>query len=234
MKISTLYLLLAFGGVFSVFLLWYDSTAAAQDSKGEPVYLEMGRQPPPARDVRPHKIEKKYEDEETVRLKLQVMRLSDDTFVNDGPYAEFYPNGQKYQEGTYKRGVYDGEWTYWYPNGQLCKTIAFIKGKPDGEWEVYRSDGTKREFQSYKNGVRNGKWLTYYPDGETPLVEVTFEAGQISGPRIAYHSNGKKREEIEFKDGKMHGKMAAWDNTGKKLLEAEFEEGKRKGDVIRY
>ena len=94
---------------------------AAEDSTEAPVYLDESPQPPPPRKVRYQKRIQKY-SEDTVRLEYQVLLMSDDTLVNDGPYVEYYRDGQKFQEGTFKRGAYDGQWTYWHPNGQIPLT----------------------------------------------------------------------------------------------------------------
>ena len=211
-----------------------DVSIAQQKEKNEPVFLKEVSKPPPVREVRSRTLERKYPDNETIRVKYQVVQLSDDSLVNNGPYVEYYKDGQKFQEGKYKRGAYVGEWTYWHPNGQLCRTITYKDGKPDGKWEVFREDGTRLEIQSYKAGTRDGKWQSFYPDGETPLVEFTYQMGEVTGKRISYHKNGKKRQEVSFKKGRMHGLTTEWDDTGKKTLEVKFEEGKRAGDIIRF
>ena len=36
----------------------------------------------------------------------------------DGVITEYYENGQKRSEVTYKDGKEDGKWTEWYENGQ--------------------------------------------------------------------------------------------------------------------
>ena len=34
-------------------------------------------------------------------------------------YEEYYENGQKKSEGTFKDGGKDGKWTTWFENGQI-------------------------------------------------------------------------------------------------------------------
>ncbi|MCH8839568.1 MAG: hypothetical protein IH831_02610, partial [Planctomycetes bacterium] len=118
----------------------------AEDSADVPVYLDEPPQSPPPRKVRHHNRKRKYKDD-SVRLEYQVLQMSDDTLVYDGTYTEYYRDGQKFQEGTFKRGAYDGQWTYWHPNGQICKSITFKNGRPHGQGEVFRSDGTRRATQ---------------------------------------------------------------------------------------
>ena len=207
--------------------------SAAKDVAGEPVYLKEKRSPPPVKEVRHQTIEKKYEDKKTIRVKFKVVQFSDDSFVNDGPFVEYYKTGQKYQEGKFKYGIYSGEWTYWHPNGQVCRKINFTDGKPDGQWEVFREDGTRQEIQSFEKGVRSGVWKSFYPDGETTLIEVTYQEGGDAIQRVSYHKNGNKRQEMNLKNGRMHGTTTEWDESGKKTVEVEFDNGKR-GEMTRF
>ena len=206
---------------------------AAEDSADAPVYLDESPQPPPPRKVRHQKRIQKYRDD-TVRLEHQVLIMSDDTLVNDGAYIEYYRDGQKFREGTFKRGSYDGQWTFWHPNGQICKSITFKNGKPHGQWEVFRSDGTRLAEQGYVDGVRHGKWLSYYKNGEQPMVQLIFDHGTINGTRVSYYENGQIKQEINVQDGKLHGLMTEYDESGKKTAEAMFEKGNREGPVTRY
>ena len=54
---------------------------------------------PPPVVVTPGKLAEKYEDG-TVRIEREVLKMSDDQIVNHGEYTEYYPNGQKFAEGT--------------------------------------------------------------------------------------------------------------------------------------
>ena len=44
-------------------------------------------------------------------------------------YKEYYPNGQKKQEVTFKDGEYDGLLTYWHKNGQKSEEVKFKDGE---------------------------------------------------------------------------------------------------------
>ncbi len=202
-------------------------------TENEPIYLEEPKEPPPASVVRHQTVDIKYEDE-SLRVQIDVAVLSNDTAVNDGKYLEFYRDGQKFSEGTFKDGQHSGEWTYWHPNGQICKSINFVDGLPDGKWEVFRSDGTRTSLREYAKGKRSGQWITYFDNGEKPRIEVSYADGLAHGNRVVYFPNGQKRQVIIFEAGKMHGTMTEWDDTGKKTAEVLFEDGERKGDVKRF
>lgn len=227
---------LAIVSFFASFLLLTPAVLRAQSKPvEEPVLLEEPRNPPPLKEVRHHTIEKKYDDEKTLRVKIKIVQLSDDSYVNDGPYVEYFENGQKFQEGRFKRGVFVGEWNYWHPSGQLRRSIQFNNGKADGQIELFREDGTLQEIQTYDKGVRKGLWKSFYPDGKTPLMEFTYEgdAGSETGTRIVYYKSGKKRNETSFLNGKRHGKTIDWSEEGKKIAEADYVKGEQ-GEVIRY
>jgi len=73
-------------------------------------------------------------------------------------YTEWYGNGQKKKEGTYKGvGKYgdpqeDGKWTYWYDNGQKEEEVTFKDGKRDGLRTNWYDNGQKRAEGNYKDG----------------------------------------------------------------------------------
>lgn len=221
--------------LFSVLLvaIAWAFPAVAQEEKSDEVYLDELAVDPPARESRRQKVEDKYENGQ-VRFERNVSILSDDTYVNDGQYIEYYPDGQKFCEGNYVKGVMEGEWTYWHPNGELCKTIMLKKGKPDGTYEVRRADGTLEGKQSFKDGIRDGEWITFYEDGKSPKVKATIVDGKVEGERVTYYANGQIRQQSQFKAGQLDGLMTEFDESGKKIAEATFEEGKVKGQVNRF
>jgi antitoxin component YwqK of YwqJK toxin-antitoxin module len=205
-------------------------TVNAQEAKqqDDAVYLEEPAEQPPARESKRQKVETKY-DNGQVRFERNVVIMSDESFQNDGDYIEYYPDGQKFTEGKYVKGIMQGEWKYWHPNGQMCKTITFKDGKPDGSYEVFRTDGTLDSIQSFKSGIRDGDWKSFYDDGKSPKVTVTIKDGKVVGERIVYHPNGKIRQQSTFVDGLLDGVDAGYDETGKKITEATYKAGKLQG-----
>jgi hypothetical protein len=115
--------------------------AAATTTNSDPIYLDEPTVVPPPVVVTSGPLEDKYDDGK-IRIHREVRKMSDDTLVNHGAFIEYYPNGQKFVEGSYDNGVHNGTWTFWHDNGQICKTVAFKQGRADGAWEVFRADGT--------------------------------------------------------------------------------------------
>jgi len=198
------------------------------------IYLDEPEPVPPPTVVQRQKaVENQYPDG-TLRIQRDLLKLSNDRIVNDGTFIEFYRDGQKFTEGTYKMGIHSGTWKFWHANGQLCKSTTFKNGLPDGQWDVFRIDGSRRTSKSYSGGKRDGKWIRYFEDGENILAEELYEMGKLHGTRISYYANGKKRQESNFKAGLLHGMMTEWNEAGEKLAEVPFKEGKVDGKVTRW
>ena len=62
----------------------------------------------------------------------------------DGLYTNWYENGQKESEGTYKNGKLDGLNTMWYENGQKWYEGTFKDGKKISE-KQWNEDGSIKE-----------------------------------------------------------------------------------------
>jgi antitoxin component YwqK of YwqJK toxin-antitoxin module len=200
---------------------------------GDEIYLDELDPIPPPVVVTSGKVQDKYEDG-TVRIDREVLKLSDDQLVNHGVFTEYYPNGQKFAEGSYKNGVHDGSWTFWHDNGQVCKTVTFRDGRADGTWEVFRADGTLQAKRTYKGNLRDGEWVMYHPDGKTVRLVDTYASGVREGPSRLYYPNGQMQREMIFKNNLIDGVMTEWDESGRKLAEVNFTAGQRHGKFILY
>jgi antitoxin component YwqK of YwqJK toxin-antitoxin module len=75
-----------------------------------------------------------------------------DEEIKDGLHTEYYENGQKGSEETYKDGKKDGLWTWWYKNGQKAQEENMRDGKPEGFATEYYEDGQRKTEENYKDG----------------------------------------------------------------------------------
>jgi antitoxin component YwqK of YwqJK toxin-antitoxin module len=57
--------------------------------------------------------------------------------TEDGPYTEYWDNGNMMVEGNYKDGKPQGIWTEYYEDGQKHSEGGFKDGKRDGDWKVW-------------------------------------------------------------------------------------------------
>jgi len=64
--------------------------------------------------------------------------------IKDGLHTEWYDNGHKKEEGTYKDGKKDGLWTGWYENGQKKSEGTYKDGKRISSKE-WNEDGSVKE-----------------------------------------------------------------------------------------
>ena len=69
-------------------------------------------------------------------------------------FIEYYPNGIKWREVTFKNGKEDGLWTQWYENGQKRKGVTFKDGRKDGLCTYCYKSGQKSGERNYKDGER--------------------------------------------------------------------------------
>ena len=124
----------------------------------------------------------------------QIARYSDNHFVADGFYREFYPNGEKFVEGQYKNGRQDGNWTYWHDNGKVQRKVNYNNGQPDGSWEVLNAEGAVVAKRGYKDGKRDGTWVVYDETGKQPLREESLRDGKADGTWKVWFPTGKSTD----------------------------------------
>lgn len=60
--------------------------------------------------------------------RLHVTQGGAGDVVLDGPYREFYPDGQLMTSGTFRQGLKHGEWLAWGPDGKLNRSETWRKG----------------------------------------------------------------------------------------------------------
>jgi antitoxin component YwqK of YwqJK toxin-antitoxin module len=205
-----------------------------QPYTGPPIYLDEAEQVAAPTIVRHEtNTDEKFKDGK-VRIERQIAFFSDNHFEADGTYKEYYPNGQLFVEGQYKRGRQDGEWTYYFDNGKVNRKAFFKGGKPDGPRDIFRADGTLSAKRGFADGLRDGDWVTYDAKGTKPLAEEHYVKGKADGTWKYWYPDGKQKLQIALKDGKQHGPRTEWDDKGAKRFEANYVEGKLHGTATRW
>ena len=74
--------------------------------------------------------------------------------VLDGPYEQYYNNGQLRQSGVYKNGKKNGRWISYHKNGQLHSEGKYKNGKWEGQWVDFYENGLIRSRGNYRDGKR--------------------------------------------------------------------------------
>lgn len=215
-----------------------DAKPSASDDKAEsvtvepytgpPIYLDEPETPPPPTVVDRQRATSNYPDGK-LRWEREVARLSDNHFVADGYYREYYPDGKPFVEGTYKNGRQVGVWTYWHNNGTKSRQVTYKNGMPDGSWESHRADGTLEAKRSFKDGKREGEWIVYDDTGKQPLREEHYANGKPDGEWKLWFPSGKLNRQISFKNGKRDGLAVEYREDGSKALEGTYANGKLQG-----
>ena len=90
--------------------------------------------------------------------------------------TEWYYDGQKAEEGTYKDGKEDGLWTYWHENGQKHSEGNYKDGEKHGKWTRWNENGQKRYEGNYKDGKEDGLW-SYYTEIGNGKYKVKYTDG---------------------------------------------------------
>jgi len=213
------------------------ASAAEDDSQGQatierytgpPLFLDDGETPPPAALVEKRVDTDKYPSGKT-RYERQIARYSDDHYVSDGFYREFYPNGEKFVEGQYKDGRQEGQWIYYHDNGKVQRTVNYTNGQPDGSWEVFNAEGAVVAKRGYKDGKRDGTWIAYDATGKQPLREEVYSSGKANGVWKVWFPSGQMKTQVGIKDGIRDGLYAEWDDKGQERYELNFVAGKLDG-----
>jgi len=223
--------------------LWMTGSAMAQDKSkesvkikpytGPPIFLDEEEQVAEPVIMRKETLTENFKDGK-IRIEREIAHFSDNHFEADGKYKEYYPNGQVFVEGQYRRGRQDGEWTFYFDNGKLNRKAKFNNGKPDGPREIFRADGTLSSKRGFADGLRDGEWITYDSTGKIPLAEEHYDKGKENGVWKYWYPNGKQKQELSLKQGARHGVTVEWDDKGEKRFEANFTEGKLDGTATRW
>ena len=132
----------------------------------------------------------------------------------DGLWKEWYENGQKKYEGSFKDGFRNGFWTYWYENGQKEIEFSYKKIKPNGIWTYWdRNDG--KRYSGKPVGLKdiNEDWI---PLNESYLIFKSDFSGYV------FHHTS-------FKDKKVNGVSTYWFENGQKSQEITYKDGEKDG-----
>jgi antitoxin component YwqK of YwqJK toxin-antitoxin module len=110
----------------------------------------------------------------------------------DGLHTEWYENGQKKSEGTFKDGKGDGLYTSWYENGQKKLEIQKKNGDYDGLVTSWYENGQKKSEGTYKDSKRYGLFQSWYENGQKSS-ERTFKDGELISEKI-WNQDGSVKE----------------------------------------
>lgn len=125
----------------------------------------------------------------------------------DGKYLEYWENGNKNIECTYKNDTLIGDFYYYYESGKIKYHVKYLNGLM---WSIllYQSEeGGKFDFGDFDDG--NGTVFVYSKNKKHPLYEkYTYTKGLIEGYNYIYSPDGRIIDSILYINGKRNGKGA--------------------------
>ncbi len=182
--------------------------------------------------------------------------IIDDEGVKDGPWKEYYEDGQLRAEGLYNLGNRIGRWRFYHQTGGLEQEGNFNdQGKPEGPWKWFHENGNVFREEAYRNGKLDGLFTEYTDDGKVVVQgeyvdgleegfwkyeygdtreEGTYRSGMRNGEWKAYYDNGQLSFAGSFIDDNPNGRHIWYYPDGKKRDQGEYIMGLRTGDWIQY
>jgi uncharacterized protein len=176
---------------------------------------------------------------------------SDGKGLKQGEWKEFYPNGRKKSEKTYKDDLLHGYYKEYDNIGNLVLTMlyengAIVKSRVEDEPDIetvnkYDQDGKLIYSGPYRNKVPVGVHREYGKDGKVTnsfiyndnglLVSegVVDEAGKYNGKWKDYYSDGKVQAEGQYSDSRRSGVWKFYNASQKIEQTGSYNNGRPDG-----
>lgn len=157
----------------------------------------------------------------------------------DGPFKEYYKNGQLKQEGFYRNNKKIKVWKTYYENGQLLEVyVNDNNGKFTGMKQEYSKEGVI--LKETKNDIE-GRLTTYEYD-ENGILFCSVEIKEInnkgryawSGPYKEYYKNGVLKVENNYDNYELTGLWKQFYETGELEWEVRYVDGYKQGEYAQY
>ncbi len=176
--------------------------------------------------------------------------------IKQGPWKEYYYDGQLKAEGKYDKGKKVGGWKYYYPDGTLEQEGYYnTEGLTEGLWKWYYPSGLLHREENYLNGSADGLSLEYDENGSIVtsgefiegneegkwfynidgcLEEGIYRNGLRNGTWSSYYQDGQLRFTGDFIDDNPNGKHVYYWGNGKLREEGRYIMGLKEGDWVKY
>ena len=180
-----------------------------------------------------------------------------------GKYYEWWPNGEKKVNGTYRFDLMFGRWKFFYKNGKIASAGSYNNGSGhdprnklgkvprdgiNGLWTYWNEDGRKVEEGYYnKNGNEKGNWAFWDINGKKHLGKKisheTFEnkntIKQLNGIYLVANSFNDSLSSFtsahgSIRDGVLDGLWTFWYENGFISSKKYFKKGSPYGKITTY
>ena len=180
-----------------------------------------------------------------------------------GKYYEWWPDGAKKVDGTYRYGLMFGRWKFFFENGKILCAGSYMSGKGhrptkgideipqdgiSGLWTYWDKEGRKVEEGYYtNNGIEKGNWAFWDIDGKKRLgIKIDHETFKnaialkhlngvflVSGP-----VDGTNIVYIQahgaIRSGRLDGPWIFWDREGLLSSKKYYDKGIPSGQYTTY
>ena len=159
---------------------------------------------------------------------LEKLTAHDDAGELDGPYKEYFDNGELSIEGTYRHGQPEGTARLYHYCGALRETRPYQGGSINGEAVFYYPNGKLQRRAAYKADKQEGPETAYYPDG-TVEYRYQYAADQPQGPGEVFYANKQLEKKCVFDHGELHGPYTYYYTNGQVSSTGTYDHGQRTG-----
>ena len=118
---------------------------------------------------------------------------------------EYYDNGNKMSEESFKCGVRNGVSTHWYEDGIKKSEIHYKDGELHGVSTQWYANGQKESEYHHQYGDPMGVWKEWHEDGSRKYEE-SYRNGKLHGIATGWYDKSrgaKKNYEDRYKDGNL-------------------------------
>lgn len=167
-----------------------------------------------------------------------TQNLHEDYYVDkrtgrkEGPYREYYSNGQLYISTHYEDNEYNGESFMYYQDGQLALKITYVNGRREGYSIKYYPNGNINVEGRFRNDRIHGKIIDYYENGNIMSI-LFYKRSVLDKTNIKYHPNGNVQSVHIYNDGKEITRYT-YDDNGVLTSISNFDSGLLHGDTFNY
>ena len=151
----------------------------------------------------------------------------------NGLSTEWFENGQKKKEVTFRRGRKEGMQMRWFTNGQKSYEQNYLSDQRDGLFKSWYANSNLKQEGHYRKGRLYGPFMEWYEDGQKREV-WNYKGDLPHGPYQSWYENGNKRNEHSYHEGKTHGAYLSWHANGNKRYDGSYQNGEKHGLWILY
>lgn len=162
-------------------------------------------------------------------LFAQEYNQTDSKGRRQGPWMDFYSNGQKRYEGQFKNDFCVGEFKYYDEQGRLKATNTFDKSGTRALNKSYASNGTLIATGYYVNQKKEGEWRYFSKDNGVLILVEENRDGKVHGTSKVYYETGMLMTECQYENGLREGPAKTFYPSGALKEEGAFLHGEKTG-----